>query len=138
MGREFRLAKTIRPRLKMKNKINNSSKVILTLVVALLLFYHFYHQKHLLTAAIILGLIGILFEFIADKIAVAWMWLAEMIGKIMPKVVLSLLYFLFFVPYAVFYRLFKKNPLDLKRKDKTTLYKERNHLFTSSDIENPW
>ena len=122
----------------MKNKINNSSKVILTLVVALLLFYHFYHQKHLLTAAIILGLIGILFEFIADKIAVTWMWLAEMIGKVMPKIVLSLLYFLFFVPYAVFYRLFKKNPLDLKGKDNTTLYKERNHLFTSSDIENPW
>lgn len=122
----------------MKNKNNNSSKVILTLVVALLVFFHFYHYKHLLTAAVVLGLIGIVSDYISEKIAAAWMWLAEIIGKVMPKVILSLLYFLFFVPYAVFYRLFKKNPLDLKSKDKTTLYKERNHLYNADDIKNPW
>ncbi len=122
----------------MKDKNNNPSKVILTLVIALLLFFHFYHYQYLFTAAVILGLIGIFLEFISDKIAMAWMWLAEMLGKVMPKVMLSLLYFLFFVPYAVIYRLAKKNPLDIKADGKATIYKERNHLYTPSDIENPW
>lgn len=122
----------------MKTIKNNSAKVILTLVVALLVFFHFYHHKYLFTAAVTLGLIGILFEYLSEKIALAWMWLAEMIGKVMPKVVLSLLYFLFFVPYALIYRLSKKNPLDIKLGNRTSIYKERNHLYTPSDIENPW
>ncbi len=119
-------------------KSNNSSKVILTLIIALLVFFYFYQYKYLFISAIILGLIGILSDYASDKIAILWMWLAKMIGKVMPKIVLTLLYFSFFVPYAVICRLIKKNPLDLKRDGKATLYKDRNHLYTPSDIENPW
>jgi predicted membrane protein len=122
----------------MKKKTDHSSKVILTLVVALLILFRFYHYNYLFTAAILLGLIGILFEFVSDKIAAAWMWLSGLLGKVMPKIVLGLVYFLFFVPYAVIYRIFRKNPLDLKPEGKSTFYKERDHLFTASDIENPW
>ncbi len=122
----------------MKRKSIHPSKVILTLVVALLVLFHFYHYTHLLTAALLLGLIGIFSDFASEKIAAAWMWLSEILGKIMPKIILSLLYFLFFVPYAIITRLFKKSALDLKSKDKTSLYKERNHLYTQKDIENPW
>ena len=119
-------------------KNNNSSKVILTLVVALLVFFHFYHYKYLFISAIILGLTGVLSDYASEKIATVWMWFAKIIGKVIPKVILTLLYFLFFVPYALIYRLVRKNVLDLKVGGKETMYKERNHLYTPSDIENPW
>jgi hypothetical protein len=86
----------------------------------------------------ILGLIGIFFPWLSDKIAMAWMWFAELLGKFMPKIVLSILFFVVFVPFALLYRLFKKDPLNIKRSQSASIYKERNHLFTAADIENPW
>lgn len=122
----------------MKKNNGDSSKVILTLVVALLVMYHYLNNKHFFTAAVILGLVGILWSWLSDKIAFAWMWLAEWMGKIMSKVILSLVFFLFYTPFSLIYRLLKKNPLDLKRNQSGSIYKVREHTYSPTDIENPW
>jgi hypothetical protein len=122
----------------MKNDKTNSSKVILTLVIALLVAFHYSQNKHFFTVAIVLGLIGILWTWLAELAAFGWMWLAEWMGKIMSKVILSAIFFLFYTPFSFLYRLFKKNPLKLKKESSGSIYTERNHTYTAEDIENPW
>lgn len=119
-----------------KNK--DSTKVIMTLVVVLLVLFYFYRNKYFLLTAGSLGLVGISSDYLSGLIASGWIWLAGLLGKIMPKIILFALYFLFFTPYSLILKMTRKNPLDLRSTGMKTFYKERNHRYTKDDLKNPW
>jgi hypothetical protein len=121
-------------------KENNKAKAletILVLVGALIVAYWITQKKIFLLLALILIFIGITSSFLADRISVAWLKFAEIIGGVMSKVILSIIYFVFLVPIALLYQLSKKDYLSLKRK-KDSYYINRGHTYSPKDLENIW
>jgi hypothetical protein len=82
-------------------------------------------------------LIGVISPFLSAKISWVWLKFAELIGGVMSKIILSVVYFVFLVPIALLYRLTKKNPLFLKRQE-GSYYISRNKQYSPKDIENIW
>ncbi len=118
-------------------------ETILVLVLALGIFYWFSHEKrpelgkYLLLSALILGLIGVFIPFLADKIHWAWMKLAHVMGWVMSKVILTLIFFVFLVPMALIVRMLGKGNVQLKAGG-TSYYKERNFLYDKDSLEHVW
>ena len=118
-------------------------ETILVLVLALGIFYWFSHEKkpelgkYLLLSALILGLIGVFIPLLADKIHWAWMKLAHVMGWVMSKVILTLVFFVFLVPMALIVRMMGKGNVKLKA-DGASYYKERNFLYDKDSLEHVW
>lgn len=118
-------------------------ETILVLVLALGVFYWFSHikrpelAKYYLLSALILGLIGVFIPFLADKIHVGWMKLAHVMGWVMSKVILTLVFFVFLLPMSLIVRLMGKTGVRLKPGG-NSYYKERNFLYDKESLENVW
>lgn len=118
-------------------------ETILVLVLALGIFYWFSHVKrpelgkYLLLSALILGLIGVFIPVLADKIHWLWMKLAHVMGWVMSKVILTLVFFVFLFPMALLMRAFGKTNVKLKS-DGNSYYKERNFLYDKDSLEHVW
>lgn len=119
----------------MENK--NDHQTILVIVAGLLVLYFIFKINTFLSVALLLGLAGSLSNYLASKIAWLWLKIAEILGMIMPKVILAFVFFLILTPIAMLYRLFKKNGFQL-RKNTASYYAERNHQFCAMNLENLW
>jgi hypothetical protein len=117
-------------------------ETILVLCVAFVIFYFLTGQKHiyLLKLSVLLGLIGIFSSYLTAKIAWAWLKIGEMMGAVMGKVILTIVFFGFLFPIAMLTRVFSgnKNPLQLKKPSATSYYFTRNHKYEAKDLENVW
>lgn len=128
----------VHPEVIMKN--SNRAKELETVVVimtGLLVFWLIYKVKVLVTIAILIGIIGAFIPSIAKWIHWAWYKLAEGLGFVMSKVLLSLVFFLFLFPIAFFYKIFSKDTLQLKKK-KDTYWTQRDHKYAAKDLEQSW
>lgn len=114
----------------------------LTLCIALVVLFFFTKKQHAyyLTLCVILGLIGMFSKFLTSKISWAWLKLGELMGAVMSKVILTIVFFIFLFPIALLARIFSKNNnnLQLKKTEDNTYYFIRNHKFQSKDLENVW
>jgi hypothetical protein len=72
----------------------------------------------------------------------AWLWftLANFLGTFVPKIVLSLIYMIFLVPVGLIRGLAGKDTLFLKqfKKNRLSVFKVREHMYTEKDIQNPY
>lgn len=121
----------------MKDNKAKALETLLVLVGALIVVFWISPKKIYLLVALIFILIGVLSPFLAAKISWGWLKFAELIGSVMSKILLSVVYFIFLVPIALVYRLTQKNPLFLKRKE-GSYYIDRNKKYSPKDIENIW
>lgn len=113
-------------------------ETVFTLCVALSIFFLIFQIKALLIASIILGLMGIFSHYLTGKIAWVWLKLAEGLGFIMSKILLTVVFIFFLCPIAFISRLFTQDKLQLKKLDKGSYYLTRNHQFCPKDLENMW
>lgn len=120
-----------------KDQKSKTLETILVLVGAFVVCYWIWDKKIFLLIAIILIATGVFSSYLADKISWLWLKFAELIGSVMSKVLLSIVFFVFLLPLAIMYRLTKKNFLSLK-KTEGSYYIERNHQYAAKDIENIW
>ena len=119
-------------------KKSNPSKTVLTISVGFLIVFAATQMKWALTTAIVVGLAGVFSEFLAAKIEWLWMQLATVLSKIVPNILLSVVFYVFLFPIALLSRLFgSKDPLVLKNPEKT-VFKEHNKEFTKASFEVPW
>ena len=118
-------------------------ETILVLVLALGVMYWFSHvnkpalSKYFLLAALVIGLIGVFIPSLADKIHWAWMKLAHVMGWVMSKVILSIVFFVFLFPIAMAFKLTGKSGVKLKRGG-NSYYNERNFLYDKDSLEHVW
>jgi hypothetical protein len=116
----------------------NKYKSTLTIVVGFVLLSNYFHAKPLLIAAITIGLLGIFSEKANDKIILVWEKLTELLGYIMPNVLLSIVFYLFLTPLAFLNRLNrKKNPLQLKNSTNSVFITKRKE-FSPESLEKIW
>jgi hypothetical protein len=73
-------------------------------------------------------------------LAYLWFGLAQLIGTVVSKILLFLVFSIFVLPVALIRKMAGKDSLMLKKwnKDLESVFKTRNHQFTSSDIEKPY
>jgi len=121
-------------------KRERTLETMLVITVGLLVLHLIFKKPWLLTAALVLGLIGVFSNFLSEKITLGWMKFAEVLGRINAAILLSVVFFLFVTPIAFVRKLFtRKDTLHLHdARTAPTLYEERNHAYEAKDLENTW
>lgn len=118
--------------------VSEKVKAQLVIVTGLVVLYFVFKSPWWLYAAAAVGLLSIAVPVVGDLIVKAWFKVAEILGNINGKIILSVMFFVFLWPIALLYRLSSKNPLTIKRTNDSSFYTERNHQYTKDDLEQTW
>jgi hypothetical protein len=123
---------------KQSNEDKIKAQLVMVVGFLVLSFVFKTYQKELLYFATGLGLIFVILPFLGEYIVKAWFKLAEILGWINSRVILSFVFFVFLFPLAVLFRLTTKNPLQIKRLSEKSVFADRNHKYEAKDLENIW
>lgn len=113
-------------------------RTLVVLAAGLLVLFFIFHKPWLSWTALAVLLIAAFSDWLSCQVAWAWLKLAEVLGKINSRILLSLVFFVFLVPLALIRRIFVRNALDLQRPTGSSLYHIRDHRYSARDLENPW
>ena len=112
-------------------------EAILVICLALVVFYLTLDIRVLLPISVLLGLAGLFIPFVAKWVAKGWYGLSHVMGFVMSKVILSIIYCVFLYPMAMVARAGGKLTVKLK-KSPDSYWIVRNHTYTKEDLENMW
>lgn len=114
-------------------------KTVLTITLGFLVTYIFTKWNWALWSSLGVGAIGILSPYLAKKIVFIWMKLTTVLSFIVPNVLLTLIFFVFLFPIAIFSKFFskKKDVLQL-RNTSESLFKVSHKKFPKASFEKPW
>ncbi|HXB41836.1 MAG TPA: SxtJ family membrane protein [Bacteroidia bacterium] len=93
--------------------------------------------KWFLLIALAVAILGAMSKIATQGITWAWFKISEILGWINSRVLLGAIFFLFLFPISLLMRALNKITIKMK-KQKDTYYSERNHTYTSEDLENSW
>ncbi|WP_373515990.1 SxtJ family membrane protein [Persicitalea sp.] len=126
----------------MENKISEAdrAKAQLVIVTGLLVIYFIFKSRYpwMLYAAATVGVLCIAIPIVGEWIVKGWFKIAEILGAINGRILLSIVFFLILSPIAFLSRMGRKNPLSLKSENKESAFTERNHLYTPKDLDQVW
>jgi hypothetical protein len=123
----------------MKNSMKKEKTVeaLLVITTGFLVLFCIYKKEWMLFVALGAGLTGIFIKPLASLIAKGWIKLGELLGFVVSKVVLALLFYILFVPISLLYNLFNKDTLALRRQNRS-LWNNRDFEYKPSDLKNSW
>lgn len=110
----------------------------LVIATGLSVIYLFKNWQPLLIAAVVVGLTGIFFDKPASWITWLWMKIADILGQIMPKIILSLVFFLFLVPISFVSRLFTRKTNSKFGVIQKSMWIDRYYTYSGEDLNKPW
>jgi hypothetical protein len=113
-------------------------KNILVIVTGLLAISMIFKIDWLGKIALAIGLLSVFIPLAARGIEWLWLKLALMLGWTNSKILLSIIYFGFLLPIALFSRVFTKDPLTLNGRKAGSLFISRNHTYNKEDLKNVW
>jgi hypothetical protein len=123
----------------MKFSKEKNQETILAIVLGLLVIWYFTGLTVLIYISLGLVITAIFSQSLSGIITFLWLKLSHIMGYVMSRVILSMVFFLFLFPIALLARTFSKNSLQLKKMPEgQSYYQERNHTYTKGDLENPW
>ena len=72
--------------------------------------------------------------------AILWLGFSQILGTVVSKIILSVVFFVIVFPVALIRRMMGKDSLQLKqfKKSGSSVMKTRNHRFSSDDIVHPY
>ena len=94
-------------------------------------------KEWLLYVSLFTGVSGLFFDFISSKIAWAWFKFGDLMNMVFPKIILTVVFYVFLLPIALLSRIGSKDPMKLK-KGYTTYYSDRTTEFKKQDFEKTW
>ncbi len=112
-------------------------------MVLLLLIFSFVFKQHsplLVKAALVALVLDMTYPPLYRPVAIVWLGLSHLIGTVMSKVILGLVFFVVVTPFGMVRRLMGHDALNLKgfKSGEESVMTVRNHTFTSEDIEKPY
>lgn len=117
----------------------DKSKAQLVIVTGMLVFYFVFKKDWLLYVGLFVGLAGVFVPFVGDLIVKGWYKLAELLGYVNSRILLSLIFFVVLFPVAVLARMGRgKNLLGLRNDPSKSAFTDRNHKYESKDLKNVW
>ena len=114
-------------------------KANLAIITGLLVLYFVSPNRYLLYVSTAVGVLTIIWPGLAQWISWGWYKLAEGLGYVNSRILLTVLFFGFLMPIALLYRLFNRNIFALRsgRTDES-MYRKRNHRYSADDLKNTW
>ena len=108
--------------------------------LACLLVAYATHEKWALQLSVLFLLINIIYSPIYKPFASVWFSLSELIGGVVSKLILTLVFVLIVVPFAVVRRALGIDTLQLKqwKKDGSSVFKVRDHAYRPEDMDKPY
>lgn len=112
----------------------------MAMVLLLLILYIRTKRDGMLWAAIALHVVNMMVPRIYAPIAVVWLGFSHLLGTVMSRILLSILFFGVVTPIGILRRLFGKDSLNLRafKASEESVMLVRNHIFVSRDIEKPY
>ena len=119
---------------------NQARDTGLALLLILLLIVYFSENMTLIIPSIGVLVLIMIWPKIFSPLAPFWFGLSSVLGTIISKIVLSLLFFLIVTPVGIFRRILDKDSMRLKdwKNGQGSVLLERNHTFTPKDIDKPY
>jgi hypothetical protein len=119
----------------MKNDQSKSTMLIISM--GFLFLYLVLSWKWAVIVSFAIGVVGIASPFLSKKIEWGWMKLSNILGYIIPNVLLTLAFFLFLLPLSLLSKLFQKDTLRLSKKY-TTHFTDINKEVSRESFEKIW
>jgi hypothetical protein len=93
-----------------------------------------------LFAAIALHVLNMIVPQVYRPVAKLWLGLSDLLGSVVSKLLLSIVFFAVVTPIGIVRRLFGKDSLKLRtfKASQESVMLERNHTFVGSDLERPY
>jgi len=112
----------------------------MAMVLLCLLGEYFTHRPGLLSAAMGLLVLDMLFPILFKPVAVIWIRLAHVLGGISSRVLLTVVFFVLLTPVGLIRKVLGKDPMQRKqwKRGTSSVFHRRNHAFTAKDIETPY
>ena len=112
----------------------------MALVLIALICLAVFKKNEFLWVAIVLLVLDMIFPMIFKPFAFLWFGLSRVLGTVMSKIMLALVFFLVVFPMGFIRSILGKDSLRLHqfRKEKTSVFAERNHEYTAADLDKPY
>ena len=112
----------------------------MAMVFLLLIVFTARKREGWLIAAMALHVLNMLAPQAYRLVAVLWLGLSDLIGAVVSKLLLSIVFFAVVTPIGVLRRLFGKDSLKLRafKTSQDSVMIERNHTFVGADLERPY
>jgi len=109
-------------------------------VLLLLLAGLFSHNIIYYKIAIPVLIVNMTFPMFYYPVAFIWLGFSQLIGTIVSKIILTIIFFILVIPVGVFRRLLGIDSLQISefKKSNKSVMRMRNYTFVSDDIENPY
>ena len=108
----------------------------IVLILIVLIIQYKTDTTGLISLGIVLALVALIIPWVYYPIAIVWFGVGKVLGMIMPRVLLSIIFFVVVTPIGVIRRITGKDTLKLNqfKKQRSSVMVDRNHLFTASDL----
>lgn len=112
----------------------------MAMVLILLLIAIWGGKRQFVIIAAVALVINMIRPGIYRPVAKLWLGFSHLLGTMMSKVILSIIFVVLVIPVGCFRRLMGKDALRLKewKKGNNSVFKIREHKFTPDDIINPY
>lgn len=120
------------------SKATNPAKTVLIITLGFGVLFLVTKHNWMLYVGLGVGLLGAISAFLAEKIDWIWTKIGWILSKIVPNIIMTIIFYLVLTPTAVLSRLLgKKDPMDLKN-NASSLFKTKSTTFTKESFEKPW
>jgi hypothetical protein len=112
----------------------------MAMVLICLLIAFIWDKPQFFKIAIPVLVMNMIFPGFYRPVAKIWLGLSSLLGTIMSRVLLSVIFFIIVTPVGLLRRILGFDSLKLKKwkKGKESVFKARDHTFESKEIENPY
>ena len=125
-----------------KRKITKDQSRDTGMAMVLLFLIVFISRKRegLLFGAIGLHVLNMIVPQIYRPVAVVWLGISDLLGSVVPRILLAIVFFVVVTPIGVLRRLAGKDSLKLHafKASPDSVMLERNHTFIGGDLERPY
>ncbi len=120
------------------NAINTSYLTVLTLVLACVFIFLVSENSFWLYSGIAIGVPSVFSSFFASRIDFLWMNFSFVLSKIVPNILLTIVYYLLLVPIAILSRMFTKKDILMLKNKSNSLFMNVNENYDKTYFEKPW
>lgn len=110
----------------------------LVIVTGFLALYFIFDVIVLAQIALGLGLVFLISSKVSGWILWLWEKIGHTLGWINSRILLTVVFYVVLLPFALLFRLFNRDPLSLRWANKDSAYTIRDHTYVSEDLADPW
>jgi len=112
----------------------------MAMVLILLIMGFFFKNIIFFKIAILVLIVNMVIPNIYKYVAIFWFGISHLLGTVVSKIILTLIFFIVVTPMGLFRRLIGIDSLKLKefKRDNKSVMRIRNHTFFPNDMEKPF